>query len=175
MSYYYTLLAVVCLGCSLHKNNLNNSIKVDLLTVNNDKVIPILKYVKEDFKTDHNFTNQIFVLRTEMMSDTLEVIASIYNEEYFGKCRKPTLFGLYGLFKFDGSNVIVFGRDSRVLFNKTGEQKMLNLLKFNRNTSVGSSSQIPYPPVIFEPIVWIFSGTSNNLSFKEKAQFNLIE
>ena len=50
-----------------------------------------------------------------------------------------------------------------------------DLLECKKNKTEITHGEIPYPPEIFEPIVWIYTGNSNNLTFKEQSQFNIIE
>ena len=173
--YFIVIVAAICMSCSSDKNVMEKASKIDLLSVISAEVESILEYVREAYEKDYKFTNQVFVLRTEKVRDSLEVIVSVYDESDFSNCFQPSLFPLYGLYKFDSNSVLVYGDNSQMLFKKKGEQMTYSLLECKKEKIDKTKGDIPYPPEIFEPIVWIFSGNPNSLTFREQSQFNIIE
>lgn len=173
--YFIAIVAAIFVNCSSSKNVVENVSQIDLLFSISTEVKSILEYVREEYEKDYKFTNQVFILRTEKVRDSLEVIVSVYDESDFSNCFQPNLFPLYGLYKFDSNSVLVYGGDSQMLFKKKGEQMTYDLLKCKKKEIGKTKGDIPYPPEIFEPNVWIFSGNSKILTFKEQSQFNIIE
>lgn len=173
--FFIIIVAALCLSCSSNKNIMVKVSKIDLLSAASTEVQSILKEVRDAYKQDYEFTNQVFILRTEKIRDSLEVILSVYDVSDFSNCFQARLFPLYGLYEFEDSSVLVYGNDSQKLFNKKGEQIAFDLLECKRNKNEMTHEDIPYPPEIFEPIVWIYSGNSNSLTFRDQSQFNIIE
>ncbi|MBK8348655.1 MAG: hypothetical protein IPL08_13985 [Saprospiraceae bacterium] len=169
------ILITLCISCSSSKNVIEKAPKIDLLSVISASVQPILRDVREAYEKDYKFTNQVFVLRVEKVMDSLEVIISVYDESDFNICFEPVIFPLFGLFQFDAYSVLVYGNDSQMLFEKNGDKMTYNLLECKKNMIEKAKGKISYPPKIFEPTVWIFSGNSNSLTFREQSQFNIIE
>lgn len=173
--YFIIIVAALSISCSSNKNIMEKASKIDLLSASSTEVESILKDVRDAYKQDYEFTNQVFILRTEKIRDSLEVVLSVYDVSDFSNCFQASLFPLYGLYKFEESSVLVYGNDSQKLFNKKGKQMAFDLLECKKNKTEITHGEIPYPPEIFEPIVWIYTGNSNNLTFKEQSQFNIIE
>lgn len=173
--YFIIIVAALSISCSSNKNIMEKASKIDLLSASSTEVESILKDVRDAYKQDYEFTNQVLILRTEKIRDSLEVILSVYDVSDFSNCFQASLFPLYGLYKFEDSSVLVYGNDSEKLFNKKGEQMAFDLLECKKNKIEMTYGNIPYPPEIFEPIVWIYSGNPNSLTFKEQSQFNIIE
>lgn len=170
MKYMYILLAVILSTCCCKSGP-----DVELLSVISTEVERILEEVKKEYEKEYNFQNQVFVLRTEKIEDKLEVIISVYDISDFKHCFDDTLFPIYGLYGYKDKQVLVYGHDSNALFQKQGRYTQLDILNCVEQKAEEIKSNIPYPPVTFEPIVWIYTGSSDKLSFKEQAQFNLIE
>lgn len=173
--YFIIIIGAFSISCSSNKNIMEQASKIDLLSANSAEVESVLKDVRDAYKQDYEFTNQVFILRTEKVGDRLEVILSVYDVSDFSNCFQASLFPLYGLYKFEDNSVLVYGDDSQKLFKKKGEQIAFDLLECKKNKTEIKEGDIPYPPEIFEPIVWIYSGNSNSLTFREQAQFNIIE
>jgi len=177
MRYIYFMITVAAfnISCSSNKNVIGKAPNIELLSASSTEVESILEYVRDAYRQDHEFTDQVFILRTEKVRDSLEVIVSLYDVSDFSNCFQASLFPLFGLYKFNAKSVLVYGNDSRKLFKKTGERMRFVLLECKKNKTEMNNGEIPYPPEIFEPIVWIFSGNSNKLTFREQTQFNIIE
>lgn len=173
--YFIIIVGAFNISCSSNKNIMEKASKINLLSVSSTEVESVLKDVRDAYNQEYEFTNQVFILRTEKVRDRLEVILSVYDVSDFSNCFQASLFPLYGLYKFEDSSVLVYGNDSQKLFKKKGEQIAIDLLECKKNKTEIKEGSIPYPPEIFEPIVWIYSGNSDKLTFREQAQFNIIE
>lgn len=85
-----------------------------------------------------------------------------------GKKDKPL-----GLFEFEGITVVVFGEEESLLFEKTSNTKRFSFLEAKSELKV-KEGEIPPPPVIYEPIVWVYAFENGKLKLTDKGRFTLL-
>lgn len=156
-------------GCKANQGN-----RLDLLTVKDIQLNQAIQLVIKEESEYGKLDKSALIIRIEKSLNGFEIrIGTLYKENLnsflSGKTDKP-----FGFFEFDKVTVLVFGEEEKSLFEKTGKTKSLPFLKSKPEIKV-KEGEIPPPPVIYEPIVWIYSHENGKLQLKEKGRFTLLK
>lgn len=148
--------------------------KIDMLKVKDTQINQAIKIVIKEESEYSKIENSIVIIRAEQLETGYEIrIGSIYKENLnsflSGKVDK-----LLGYFESEKVPVLVYGVDEISLFEKSGQATILPIPKSKPRVKV-KEGEIPPPPVIYEPVVWIYSFEHGNLELKEKGRFTLLK
>lgn len=159
--------------CSFSGCKTNQGIYVNMLMVKNTQISEAIKVViKEEFEYG-NLEKSAIIIKIEKSKNGYEIrIGALYKESLSsylsGKKDKPI-----GFFEFEEITVVVFGEDEMSLFENTNKTKSLPFLEVKPELKV-KEGEIPPPPVIYEPVVWVYTFENGNLKLTEKGRFTLL-
>jgi len=78
---------------------------------------------------------------------------------------------LRGYFSYKHKNILVFGDDNN-LFKTSGHFKTFNFIKLSSDQNETIKNE---PPIIFEPLVWIYNIKKAKINFIGKGRYYLLE
>jgi hypothetical protein len=152
---------------SSHRNELN------MLTVKDTQINEAIKELLIEESDYGNLEKSVILIKMEKLEIGYEIrMGALYKENISsylsGKKDKPL-----GLFEFEGITVAVFGEEESLLFEKTSNTQSFPFLKAKSELKV-KEGEIPPPPVIYEPIVWVYAYENGKLKLTDKGRFTLL-
>ncbi len=156
-------------GCKANQEN-----ELNMLTVKDAQINDALKVLVKEESEYRNLGKSAIIFKIEKSEIGYEIrIGTLFKESLSLYLRekkdKP-----FGFFKFENVTVIVFGEEDRLLFEKTNNTKNLTFLEPKSELKV-KEGEIPPPPVIYEPVVWIYTYENGKLKPTEKGRFALLK
>lgn len=155
-------------GCKTHQGN-----ELNMLTVKNTQINEVIKVVVEEESEYGKLEKSAIIIKIKKSKNGYEIrIGALYKENistYLSdKKDKP-----FGFFEFEEVTVIVFGEEEMLLFEKTQKTKNLPFLQ-SKPELIIKEGEIPPPPVIYEPVVWIYTYENGKLKLTDKGRFTLL-
>lgn len=143
------------------------------LIVKDIQINEILKQVLVEESKYGSTENKIIIMRVENDKNEYEIRIGILSEESIspyltGKQDKPV-----GFFDFEGVTVVVFGEDGNMFFEKTINKKYIPFLEAKPEVKI-KEGEVPPPPVIYEPIIWIYIYNNEKFILTDKGRFTLL-
>ena len=147
--------------------------ELNMLIVEDAQINDAIKVLVEEEFEYGNLEKSAIIIKIEKLINGYEVrIGALFKESISSylsdKEDKP-----FGFFEFEGVAVIVFGEEESLLFEKTNNKKSFSFLKAEPELKV-KEGEIPPPPVIYEPIVWIYAYEDEKLKLTDKGRFTLL-
>ncbi len=155
-------------GCKAHQGN-----ELNMLTVKDTQINEAIKVVVKEESEYGNLEKSAIIMKIEKSKNGYEIrIGALYKENLSsylsGKKDKP-----FGFFEVEEVTVVVFGEEEMSLFEMTNKTKNLPFLQSKPELKV-KEGDIPSPPVIYEPIVWIYTYENEKLKLTDKGRFTLL-
>lgn len=144
-----------------------------MLTVKDTQINKAIKALLKEESDYGNLEKSAILIKIEKLENGYEIrMGALYKENISsylsGKEDKPL-----GLFEFEGITVAVFGEEESLLFEKTSNTKSFPFLEARTELKV-KEGKIPPPPVIYEPIVWVYAYENGKLKLTDKGRFTLL-
>ena len=155
-------------SCKANQGNGLNMLKV----LSNQLNEVIESFINEEAKYGDIKKNTI-IIKLENSNDVKELrMGALYEESLssylINKKDKPL-----GFFDYKNLTVIVFGENESTLFEKTNTKKIFPFLEIKIEKEV-KKGEVPPPPVIYEPVVWIYVYEKGKFDLKDKGRFTLL-
>lgn len=158
-------------------NKSTNDIKVHQLIFKTESLGGMLDDYLENMGWFYNWQDNVIVFRTERMSNgNMEArLAAIHRQDFSWYLRGKQI-PVYGYFEYDGKTVLVFGETSEIFFKKTEQYKELEFLRvIEVEKPVVQEGEIPPPPRVFEPHVWVYEYRDDEFVYLEDGLYYLLE
>lgn len=135
-----------------------------------NKALEVL--VKEESKYG-NFKKSAVIIKIERLENGYEIrMGTLYKESislYLSEKKdKP-----FGYFEFEDVTFVVFGEGENTFFEKTANKKNIPFLEVRPKLKTRKRG-IPPPPVIYEPVIWIYTYENGKLELIDKGRFTLL-
>lgn len=135
----------------------------------------INKVIKEIVVEESQYVEiekEIGVIRLEKNVNEIEIRIGTLTKKLLylylsGKNDNPV-----GFFNFEGVDFIVFGDNTDILFSKDNDNKDVLFLEVEPKPKIKKG--IPPPPLVFEPIVWIYTYKLGKLELISKGRHYLL-
>lgn len=152
----------------------NQESVLHMLIVKNIQINGVLYGIVKEESEYGGIENELVIIKFEKDESGYEIrIGSLSKKSMSsyltGKKDKP-----FGFFEYDGVTVVVFGVEEKLLFEKTNNTKSFSFLEAKPELMV-KEGEIPPPPVIYEPIVWVYAFENWQLKLTDKGRFTLLE
>lgn len=176
---FLTILTFVSLN-SFAQSSLSNKVKgvnnkqrVKKLNVKDGQIITALEKVIQQDKTD-SIKDNLYIIKIGQVKTSHElrianVSKGIFSEYITGK-KDPLL----GFFNHRSYTIFVYGKSIPDLFYETNETVSFPFMN-NTLKRKPKKNGIEYPPIIFEPNVWLFDYSNKQLIYKDVGYFNILE
>lgn len=163
----------IALLCSFSGCKANQGNELNMLTVKDTQINEAIKVLFKDESEYGNLEKSVIIIKIEKSENGYEIrIGALYKESLSsylsGKKDKP-----FGFFEFEEITVVVFGEEEISLFEKTNKTKSIPFLEAKPELKV-KEGEIPPPPVIYEPVVWIYTYENGKLKLTDKGRFTLL-
>lgn len=158
---------------SLSSCKANQENELNMLKMVNKQFNEVLEsFINEEAKYG-DIKKSIIIIKLENSNDIKELrIGALYEESLSSyltnKKDKPL-----GFFDYKNLTVIVFGENEKTLFEKTNTKKIFSALEIKTEQEV-KKGEVPPPPVIYEPVVWIYVYEKGKFHLKDKGRFTLL-
>lgn len=155
-------------GCKANQSN-----ELNMLRVKDTQINEALKvFVKEEAEYG-SLEKSVIIIKLEKDNNGNEIrIGALYKESMSlyltGKKDKP-----FGFFDYEGITVIVFGENENLLFEKTNIKKVIPFLEAKPELKT-KEGKVPPPPVVYEPIIWVYLYNNGKLELVDKGRFTLL-
>lgn len=163
-----TILHIICfctlLGCKANRN-------INMLSIDDIQVHYAIKTTIEEESKYGDLNKKIIIVKTKKIKNSYEIrIGALYKEDvsHYLSNKKDAP---YGFLELNGVYVIVFGENNTPLFLKNN---ITNIFPFLESTTSSKLKNTPPPPVIYEPIVWIYTYVNRELKLEDKGRFTLL-
>lgn len=155
-------------SCKAYQEN-----ELNMLIVKDFQIIEVLNKIVKEESEYGGIENHLLIVRVEKKKSSYEIRIGSFSKNSMssyltGKKDKPL-----GFFEYEGITVVVFGLKERLFFEKTNNTKGFPFLEAKPKMKV-EEGKIPPPPVIYEPIVWIYMYENEKLQFIDKGRFSLL-
>ncbi len=155
-------------SCKANQENELNMLKV----VNNQFNEVLESFVNGEVKYS-DIKKSIIIIKLENSNDVKELrIAALY-KKHLGRYLENKKDKPLGFFDYKNLTVIVFGENEKTLFEKTNTKKIFSALEIKTEQEV-KKGEVPPPPVIHEPVVWIYVYEKGTFDLKDKGRFTLL-
>ncbi|MDD4727447.1 MAG: hypothetical protein PHN55_01685 [Dysgonamonadaceae bacterium] len=155
-------------GCKASQCNEFNMLRVKDTQIND--VLEV--FIKEEAEYG-NLEKSVIIIKSEKSDNSNEIrIGALYKESMSSYLMKKKDRPI-GFFDYEGVTVIVFGENENLLFEKTNIKKIIPFLEAKPDLKI-KEGEVPPPPVIYEPIVWIYLFNNGKLELVDKGRFTLI-
>ncbi len=140
------------------------------------KDVSINKILEDFVKEENSYSDvdkSIIIIRIEESNNNKEIrIGALYKEvlELYLLDKKDKSIGY---FDYNGVTVIVFGKTENSFFEKTDIEKEIFLNK-TKHKLKERKTEVPPPPLIFEPIIRIYLYKEGNFELTHKGRFALL-
>lgn len=170
---YTCIFILILISC----NESTKNIKMHQLISKTESLDGILDHYLENMGWFYNWKENVIVLRTERMNngDLQARLAALHRQDFSWYLRGKQI-PVYGYFEYDGKTVLVFGKASEIFFEKTDQYKELVYLQVTEvEKPVVQDGEIPPPPRVFEPHVWVYEYKDGEFKFLEDGLYYLLE
>ncbi len=155
-------------SCKANQRN-----ELNMLTVKDTQINEAIKALLINESDYRNLEKSAILIKIKKLEIGYEIrMGALYKKNISSylsnKKDKP-----FGLFEFERITVAVFGEEESLLFEKTSNTKSLPFLESKPELNV-TEGEIPPPPVIYEPIVWVYAYKNGNLKLTDKGRFTLL-
>ncbi len=155
-------------SCKANQRN-----ELNMLTVKDTQINEAIKALLIEESDYRNLKKSAILIKIEKLEIGYEIRMGVLYKETIssylsGKKDKPL-----GLFEFDGITVAVFGEEESLFFEKTSNIQSFPFLEAKPELNV-KEGEIPPPPVIYEPIVWVYTYENGKLKLTDKGRFTLL-
>jgi hypothetical protein len=117
---------------------------------------------------------KIAVMRFEKLNgDTTELRVALLSKNDFKCCLLDKRDVLYGFIEYKSFLCLVYGIDSRYYFQKNKEFKKMNFL--NNKSKKRKKKGINYPPINFEPTVFLYHNFDGKFILKKSGYLEIIK
>lgn len=159
------------LSLSISAQSKNDPVVVSELKLVDVRIKNILNRINLAIEEGDGKSEKVFVIRSRKKTDYFELRFSVLHENDFSWFLLDKKDKLRGCFSYKNKNVLVFGDDNN-LFKASGHFKSFDFirLKADQNEIVNNE-----PPIIFEPLVWIYNIRKANINFIEKGRYYLLD
>lgn len=152
----------------------NNQTELLMLKPKDLQITEVLELIIKDESEYGNIEISTILFKIEKLEIGYEIrIGTLYTESISsylaGRKDKPL-----GYFEYEGVTVIVFGEEEKLLFDKTNKMKSFDFLKTKPELK-DNKVEIPPPPVIYEPVIWVYTYEHGKLKQKDKGRFSLLK
>lgn len=156
---------------SLNAQGQNNYVKALKLNVVDARIKNILSKIYLGAEEDDGKSEKVFVVRSEKKEEYCELRFSVLHKNDFSWFLLDKNDKLIGYFPFKKKNVLVFG-DNNNLFKASSYFKSFDFIKLSSDQKPIDNGE---PPVIFEPLVWIYNIKEEKINFVGKGRYYLLE
>jgi hypothetical protein len=105
----------------------------------------------------------VILLRVQKKDGEYEVRGTKINKVHFGWLLRGKKDRIFGFFEYSGKEVLVFGESADRFFSKTDRTRTFEFLEIKPEKEI---NEIPQPPPVFEPKVWIYNYVNGDLVFR---------
>lgn len=152
---------------STQSQNLNK------LDIKEKEVYNVLQSFIEEQEEYADLEKSTILINIEKAKKGVELRIGLLYKEILSAYLIEKKDNVIGFFKYEGITVIVFGKKNNPLFEKTNIKKPIPFF-YVKPEAKTKKGEIPPPPVIYEPIVWIYTYYKGDLKLKDKGRFTLI-
>jgi hypothetical protein len=167
------LFILLCFGyfsnCSANGKN-----ELTMLLVKEPQIYKFLNDIIKEEDEHSNLQKSTLILKIENVENSFEIRAGMLYEENISSYLSEKSDKAIGFFEYKGVVVIVFGEDISTFFEKTNKNKSFSFLE-ERPKFKTKEGQPPPPPVIYEPIVWIYLYRDGKFELTDKGRFTLLK
>lgn len=163
------LLLTIAFACS------SQSTLPELKVVDERFSDQIFSPLSEIIRSDYDITRSVVALKVVEMGDEYEARATILYKDDFSWYLAGKEDKIIGWTRHENSLVLIFGSAEESFFRKMNHAQsfdFLEIIDFEGNTD---SSGIDIEPDMFEPTVWVFMVTKNDIKLKEKGELQFLE
>lgn len=172
---YIAFLSIGYTSCS------QETVSRDVNELNLDErgILLILDQLYEEEIANYNWTRSVCIINTKKVEQRYEIrVSFVYREDldpYISESH--AMDSLYGYFEFRKMDALVFGNEADVFFHKSGEKKSISYLNVGTHLheKEGKESTFSPPPLVFEPLVWIYAYDRGDFSYVDKGLFHLLD
>lgn len=162
---------VLILSLSLKAQSQNDSVVVLKLNLADNRIKNILNKINLVPDEGDGKSDKVFVIRSKNKNVYSELRFSVLHKNDFSWFLLDKKDKLRGYFLYKDKNVLVFGDDDN-LFKVSSHSKSFDYIKIRscQNETINDE-----PPIIFEPLVWIYNIKKAKITFIEKGRYYLLE
>lgn len=148
--------------------------RLNLLTIKDMGFIRVLSDIIEEEMKYGEINHELILIRVDKDINGFEVRVGLLSKKSMSDYLTEKTDTAFGYFEHKGITGIVYGVEGGVLFNKKNNKKFFSYLnpKPEIKNKVG---KVPPPPVVYEPIVWIFNYGNNEFKLINKGRFTLLK
>lgn len=144
--------------------------KLKIKEIQIKKALALLE--KEEYQYG-SLQKQVAIIRIESIDDRIELRLGMLSKKNMKFYLKDVKDELVGFFYYNKITVVVFGEQKSIFFKKTNKKKDMPFLKPEPKLEV-KAGEIPPPPVIYEPFVWIYNYDKGVLKMVTMGRFSLL-
>lgn len=143
------------------------------LDIKEKKVYNILQTIIREEKEYSDIDKNCILIKVEKTNNGVELKIGLLYEEILSSYLTEKKDNVIGFFDYEGITVIVFGDKNNNLFKKTNVKKNIPFFYVKPEIKI-KDEEIPPPPVIYEPIVWIYTYYNKEFNLIDKGRFTLL-
>ncbi|WP_316846240.1 hypothetical protein [Pedobacter psychrodurus] len=149
----------------------DDSLRVLKLNLNDVRIEAILNKLNVAVEEGDGKSEKFFVIRSKKFINYYELRFSVLHKNDFDWFLLNKKDKLQGYFLYKKVNVLVFG-DINNMFKLSDHFKPFNFIKLqpNRDEVFGDKE----PPIIFEPLIWIYIIKNKKIKFLSKGRYYLL-
>lgn len=144
-----------------------------LLDVKESQVKEAFKLFVEEERKYGDVTNSIFIVKIEKSEKNYELRIGALDKESMSSYLVEKHDKPFGYLNYEGVTIIVFGEDKNPFFEKSSIKSNFSFFKSNKKLKI-KKGEIPPPPVIYEPVIWIYIYEKGKLELMHKGRFTLL-
>ncbi len=163
----YLIFLTISNCTSSQSQNLNE------LVVNEKGIFNILQTYIEEQEEYVDLEKSTILINIEEKKNGVELRLGLLYKEVLSSYLTGKKNNVIGYFKYKDITVIVFGKHNSYLFEKTNIEKSIPFFYVKPKTKI-KEGEIPPPPVIYEPIVWIYTYHNSEFNIIDKGRFTLL-
>lgn len=152
---------------STQSQNLNK------LDIKEKKVYNILQRFIEEQEEYAELEKSTILINIEEETKGVELRIGLLYKEILSSYLTGKKDNVIGFFKYNDITVIVFGKKNNHLFEKTNMRKPIPYFYVKPEIKT-KKGEVPPPPVVYEPIVWIYTYYNGDFNLIDKGRFTLL-
>lgn len=162
---------VLIYSLSIKAQSQNDSVVVLKLDLVDKRIKNILNKINLVTDEGDGKSDKVFIIRSKKQKNYSELRFSVLHKNDFSWFLLDKKDKLRGYFSYKHKNVLVFG-DEDYLFKVSSHSKSFDFIKIRSGQNETVNNE---PPIIFEPLVWIYNIKKAKINFIGKGRYYLLE